>query len=487
MKKVLERKNLLLLISTLLLILALAIPPTVNGDGAEYLGVSLSIKNHFSADLRKNDIVERQGMLLLSTNLSNWTDEMFRKTDYYNYFKSEDNKFYGYHFWGYSALCSVFLPFFLILKVNPLKIFQFTNALLLILLFWWIWYKTTLSDKIKYYLTVITLISPIWFYFKWMHPEIFTYVFIYIGILEFLEKRKVTACLFGAVASLQNPGAIMLPFFIIIYDFIKKMKIDKELISLGLVSLLGLFPYLFYFVHFHKFSLVAAYTTSIHYVTLNKILSLLFDLNFGLIIYIPVLVLGLFYLCFRKNKLAIVTLILLLCIGFVDATQFNWNSDLNLVHRYAFWLIPFIIIVNIKLIEELDVKKLKYMFLIYLITTGFWLVYGLDRAATYYAKFQPIAQFVLNTAPALYNPDADVFAERTTQVESYPIEARLPITYYYKTEMRKTLIKDPKTGKLKYINGKVNFKNIGFKPITIKHKGKKYDLTLHGIVESGKY
>lgn len=480
-----EKKVLLVVITLVLLSVSLILNPYVRGDAPEYMGMTISIKNHITPDLREEDILERD-TLYINSNFKEMPKHLLYKNKYVNYFKAPNGKYYGFHFGAYSLLCALFWPILVALKINPLKVFQFTNALLLILMYWWIWYRTTLSDKLKYYLTGITFISPIWLYFNWMHPEIYTYVFVFIALLEFLEKRKLSACAFAVAASLQNPAAILISFFIMLYSFIKnKFKIDKELVLLGIISLVWFIPYAVCYYNFHFLSLVGKYTTSLEYITLAKILSLFFDLTFGLIVYVPVIVIGFLYACFKKNKLALVSLVLMLLIALVDSTQINWNNDMNLIHRYAFWLIPIMIVSTLNIVEALEWNTLKKVLIIYLITTGFWLVYALDKAATYYAQFQPVAKIVLNIAPSLYNPVPSVFYERTVGEEisfDDTFKDRLPLNYYYGKDKRKTLIYDTKVKKYKYINGKINLTNIKIAPIKIKTKKKIYTLSNHGII-----
>lgn len=473
-----KRTIIFCLISIIFFFVGVLKKPELNGDGYEYLGMSVAIKNHFTPNLLESDITERHNIAHYGVNVKNRPDAIYDSIEYSNYTKSLDGKYYGLHFWLYSGLSTIFLPVFQFLKMNPLKIFQFTNCLLLTLMFWWLLYKTKLSDKLKYYLTAVTFISPIWFYVGWSHPEVFTFVFLYIGLLEFVEKRKITACLFGAIASLQNPAAILFPFFVLLTDLISKRKIDKELFFSGLASLIGLFPYLFYYVHFHKFSLITGIASSLEFISLSKILDLFFDLNFGLIVYIPVLLLILFYSCIRKNKTAVISFLLLTCIAIVDATQFNWNSDMNLLNRYSFWMIPIVLFGSLDFIDSLDSLKIKKIVIAYLVSTGFWLLSALDSGRPSFLTFCPIAKVVFSISPALYNPEPEVFVERTLHSETAFLDI-LPISYYSEHTKRKTLVIDSKTGKFKYINEKTRLK---IEPIKIKFNDEIIFITKHGIV-----
>lgn len=472
----------MILIAVIFLLFGLLKKPEINGDGYEYLGMSISIKNHLTPDLKPSDIPERHKLGHTAENIKTWPDEIFTMIDYSAHSKSLDGKNYDIHFWMYPAFASVLMPVLYFLKLNPLKAFQFTNCLFLILMFWWLLYKTKFTDKLKYSLLVITFFSPIWFYAGWSHPEIFTFVFLYIALLEYFENRIISACFWGSFASVQNPAAILIPFFILVSTLIKKRKIDSELLFSGLVALVGLLPYLFFYWHFHQLSLLSGVAVRMDQISLDKILSLFLDLNFGLIIYIPVLFISLLYLCLKKNKLAIISLILLLCMAFVDSTQVNWNSDMNLLNRYSFWMIPVIIFGLLDLINSIDLQTAKKLFIIYLLTTGFWIIFSFNKNRNNSVNFSPIAKLVLHVCPALYNPIPEVFAEKTMSKETSFYD-KLPLNYYSGTLLRKTLIYDLKEKKYKYINGKLNF---DVKAVKIEYKGKIIYISKSGITKKSR-
>ncbi len=291
--------------------------PDVMGDGYEYVGTTVAIKNHLTPNLLETDLKERREIARRGENITHWPDEIFDRIEYMCYRKTTDGEWYGIHFWAYSMLCAIFLPLFYFLKIDPLKIFQFTNCLLLI------------------------------------------------------------------------------------------------------------------------------------------------------------------YAAIRKNKYAIMSILLLLGMAFVDSTQINWNSGMNLLNRYSFWMIPVIIFGVIDFINTLTKKAIVVLSILYLLTTSVWLPVAFDRYSPNYLYFSPVAKIVLHVCPALHNPEPELFAERTMNKELV-FDHLLPLSYYSRDLKRKTLIKDKVTGKYTYINEKCYF---NIPAIKIEHKGKILIISKKGITK----
>jgi len=437
--------------SSLLLVWSLYTKPKIYGDGWEYLGMTISFANHASPDLLLKDISDRQ-MIANENNLS-----LPESRECSGYFKSLNGNMYSYHFWFYSAVCTIPYLLLKLIGLNLLKVFQFTNSILIIVLFWWINYRSKQDIQVKIWLTIILLFSPVWLYVPWTHPEVFSFVFLFIGLLELLDNSKINACILISIASLQNPSIAIIVAGIILYEIYKEKKISKNIIYLAMSSLIVLMPYIFYWLEFRKFSLIAATSASMKAITYSKVVSLFLDPNFGMFIYIPLLAVILIIQVFYKNKMAIFAAIFLLLIAIINATQHNWNCGMMYIHRYAMWMIPIIIIGTFEFFKKLNRKHFNIFLIIYIFTTGGITSYCLlEYKGNNYVMFSPLSKIILLCAPSLYNPPYDVFAERALGAE-VTFYDKLPISIMNsKGLIRKELILD-KSGSLSYVNGSMDF------------------------------
>lgn len=451
----------ILLFSSILLSCSLLIKPLITGDGREYLGMTVSFKNHMSFDLTLNDIDER--LKLEKLNSIHFPEEL----TYAGYFEDIDGKFYSYHFWFYSLLNVV--PYIILeqFDINPLKSFQLTNCLLYIFLMYKIMFRNNLNNKTKSILLCISLFCPIIFYLNWTHTEVFSYVFLFIGLLNLYENKLKQSMLHTSISALQNPAISIIPLYILFSELIKGRKTlfqDKKKLSsfflLGVISLLNIIPYLFYWMHYRKFSLISSTGyASLDFITFDKIWSLFFDLNFGLIVYVPLLLLVFSYQIYKKGTFSFIAIGILLFISIVSSTQLNWNSGMMYINRYSVWMIPLLIFGTIEFYGKLSFKKAILFVMIYTLTTGIVSAVCLkEHDYSNYLKFGPVAKFAISNFPNLYNPEFEIFYERALGYERLNKE-EFPIEISNNNGLRKMLVLDESSEMMGYVNGGIQLNN----------------------------
>jgi hypothetical protein len=394
--------------------------PKLYGDGQEYLLMSISFSNHLTSNQIESDVEEWKTVL----DKNNFGG----KDNSLGYFEDLKGNWYSYHFWFYSLLCT---PIYLVLKLlhmNELKMFQIANIILMGFAIYTL--ITSKMDRKQKIWMLIGLINPIWLYVPWSHPEVFTFVLLFISLIKWAEKKPVLAALFSAIASWQNPGAAIFTAFVSIKAIIEtftKRKITKSFILTGLSASLVLFPYIWYWVHYNTFSLVGeTYTGSL---SIEKAVSLFLDPNFGMFWYIPVLMLCLGYRLFKRDRKAILALCLLLIIALICSVQLNWNSGSTWVNRYAVWMIPIVIYGTFNITR-------RWVWGATAIVQGGILILCLTYFNDYsYTKFTPLAKTVMTIAPGMYNPPFEVFIER-----SIGREVSAHLLYESNTDEVKTLL-----------------------------------------------
>jgi hypothetical protein len=441
--------QLFIFLAIVLLLYAAFAKPSRTGDGWQYMLMAVSFSNHHSFELTKSDRLYAYNEIAIKNDLQDKFGSQYFRKKKPGYFKALNNKSYSFHFWFYSLIASLFIPLFSFLKLNLLGIFQFTNSILLILLMYWINFHAKLTSKQKFWLTFITLLGPTWYYLKWTHPEIFSFVLLYISLLEYRDNKKISACLFSSLASLQNPAIALFPAFMVGRALIEKRKMDVDILLMSLASAVCLLPSVFYYNYFRVFSLIAKHAVHYDLLSMKRMLSLFFDLNFGMIIFIPMMLLAAVFLCFKKDKNCLGAVFLLLGMALVCSVQGNWNSGMQYIHRYAFWMMPFLFVATLDYFTSFDRKKFMLIVGVFLLTTTIpCLIY---RIIDYkYLDFSPQALLVLNLKPSWYNPEYEVFAQRTTHKLG---TIKFPVVYESKIfGVRKMLVKDENTGLVGYLN-----------------------------------
>ena len=418
------------------------ISPIIIGDGHEYLGMTVSFFNHFTPDLRGEDIALRE-------QIENKNGINFGKNFAYSgYFKSLGGDWYSYHFWIYSLFNLPVFAFLHYFNFNELRSFQITNSLLLIFSLFILLHITNLTRPQKTWLFLFSACSPVLLYVIWTHPEVFTYSFVVVAVAFYFKKDYRLAVLASSLASLQNPPLSILTIYIIIYGWKATGLRFRELSILSVCASISLIPYVFYYSNYHVLSLIVSCgSANISYISFDKIFSLFFDLNFGMLPYIPLLMfLSIFMLIAsiaRKNLVIPSLWLVLIIMATMCSTAGNWNCGMTYINRYSVWMLPLIILIVIYDISKFSSKKINtYLFISFLITlliTGYLLY---NPAGGDYLRFNFISNEVLINTPGLYNPPYDVFAERALGREiewetGFP--DRLPLIFIYNGIPRKAL------------------------------------------------
>lgn len=409
------------------------------GDGHEYLGMTVSFHNHLSPDLIREDIILRK-VIENKNGITFFSEDL----DFSGYFESKSGKWYSYHFWIYSLLNIPAFSLLHKLDLNELRCFQITNTFLLLLSLWAIviFYKG--SSLNKFWFFMLAAFNPVLFYIPWTHPEIFSYSFILLSVIFALNSNFRTAVLTSSIASLQNPAITILPLFFVFACWKWEKCNNKELLMLLLISSISAIPYLFYYINYNTFSLITLCgLANISYVSLNKIGSLFFDVNFGLLPYFPILIpftVIFALISVQKRKWQILQLwALLLLIALICSTQRNWNSGMMYINRYAVLMIPIVLMIAILSTEYFSPKKISTIFTISLIITA--VITGpllINYDGVNYVNNNMLSNYVLTIIPMVYNPPFEVFSERAIHMEVDYI-GYLPVIYAYDGKPRKIL------------------------------------------------
>jgi hypothetical protein len=158
---------------------------------------------------------------------------------------------------------------------------------------------------------------------------------------------------------------------------------------------------------------IARFAADPHLVSLTRLGAYYFDPSQGMIVAAPAIPLLAAYGLLRartRRGLAVLALTLVLMLGLAlpSLSTTNWNSDAAGVMRYAFWGAAPLLFLTFAGLRTLPRWPWIAVGLVLALQAG-----AMRHAMRYgYTEFSPAARFLLDHAPALYNPEPEIFVER---------------------------------------------------------------------------
>lgn len=389
-----------------------------HGDAIEYIVTTEAWIDHASPEIRSSDVA---ALHRLRADGLNTPIETVR---------SRDGATYTMHFWLYSLLCVPAKVVLRLLHGDELEAFALTNALMFVTALCVAWSWGSAVDWRRRSFALLAAAAPGLWYVRWSSPETFSWACVVTALALVDRRRYASAAAIAGVASLHNPPIALLSGAIVLISFSTRRVFPVALAVLGAAtSLLG--P-LFYFIKLGVPSPIAGIATSPSLVSVARTSSLLFDANQGFLPYAPALVIGLPVAVFygaRRRDLGTIAITLAL-VGMIATMQMqkNWNAGCAGIIRYGVWTLP---ILGWLFVRELPGRRSTFAAL------GFELAWQVASAAVHfparedYTEHHWLARLLLDHAPSLYNPDPEIFVERTIHTElpqsDYP--ELLPVAY----------------------------------------------------------
>lgn len=447
----------------LLLFLAVLLaltPPYYGGDVAEYTVETVALASHGSPDIRIED-VDRTLQLapylggplgLLRQGMAAGDEKLYAA-----YMRGRSGKVYSIHALGYPALAVLPFKLFERLGIPPFKAFQVVNyaAVFILGLALWRFFRSGLRALfgVALFLGCAGIL-----YLNWTSPECLSAACLLAGLLLFLCDAPLAAGLLGGVAGLQNPTLV----FFFVFAPLLKLQLDyrrevgltaglaaglRALLTrrtvLGLVAGAALYalPPLFSLATFGVPNVIAKYFTLPELVNATRLVSFYFDLNQGMILGIPGVVLALVLWGGNKGPTARRSLATLaLCGLFTLALMLpslavpNWNSGAAGVMRYAFWASMPILLALLLRLRAASRWPAALLAVVAVLQIGAML-----HASSYvYTRFSPLAKLALTHAPYWYHPEPEIFAERAGNNDDYIWPDKIYV-YEEPGQVRKTL------------------------------------------------
>jgi len=400
-----------------------SLEPYTGGDGLEYYLTNQSFYNHSSFSQRPEDVATLKEIIMPP-----YVESYPVK---YNYFASLTGKLYGCHFWLYPLAAVPAKVLLNRLGGNEERVFQITNALFFLLATYAILFLTKTSFTNRAVFFSLHFFSPILWFINWPQPEVFVYSILTLAFICYLNKSYLVATFFSSLAAMQfQPLAILSLAFALIAlrsFYISEISIPRKLFYCFLVCLalsLNFIPSIWYYSRFAKFNLLSSQGyVSFQSISIGKILAILFDLDTGMLPYMPAVIV-LFSLSLlvilksiRKNIDIIILLLALAATLAACTVNTLWNSGTEGPHRYALYVLPAFVAIIVKYFnqayEKLFVSLAVFSIFLQILITGNNGFY--EYRGPTYLMHSSVAKFFLDYAPKLYNPPFDVFAVRSLE------------------------------------------------------------------------
>lgn len=447
-------KTLYILLSFIILIIVFSVrPPNIEGDGHEYILMSQSFLNHGTPKIVEGDDVRDivnafrkeipsfKSGLLICGNEKDCSNSRYTMS---GYFKDKHGDYYSYHF---SFLSLVNTPALLLtnyLDKAPTKSFYLTNVLFFLVAVFFILF--VLKESLFYRLLLLFfLIGQTTFaYLKWPHPEAMTMSLLIIALCLVKVNKSLPASIVFAFSSLQYPPLGLVAAIVLFYgimvdvmaspskkisDIINNRKQLFKYIGYSIVSgTIVLIPSIFYFYHYGVPNIIAVSSASISLISIQRFISLHYDLNQGSILLYPIILvlipifafISLFNIKNKSNRIVILFVILSIISSIPSLTTLNWNAGSVNVMRYSFWISVPLVFAFVEFLLNINNKKILItVAIISIFSQASIYIYQYKEKyfSTRYVTFSPMSMWMFSHFPTIYNPIPEIFIERAFQID----------------------------------------------------------------------
>lgn len=425
---------------------------SLTGDGYEYMLTMHALFEHASPNITLADVDSLKqsagGMPNYGGTLADLMPLLHEhllapeKTPAYTYtiMPNDAGQFYGIHFGLYSLMA---LPFYALLKAFGMHpYYAFTLLNLAFCAGACLYIRRAMPERSSLAM-LLFLLSGTPFYLNWTGPEVVTASCVLIACLAALRGQAGLAILLAGLAASQNPPIFLLIPFAVAYrvlivrypklqwpDSVAPAVGKRELILAAAGILLTLAPYAFFQWVFGTPSVIARDFNDPAFITAARLFSLFFDLDQGMVVGSPglllALLLGLVLLPgqMRSRWLAVFALVLgvVILMALPALSTINWNSGCVVMARYSYWLSMPLLAVTL-LAARLSSPKSGVALLLggAALQVVVFFSTGLLGEKTIYYKHLPPARWALSHFPERYNPEAEIFHARTQEAVILPL------------------------------------------------------------------
>ncbi|MBE6968690.1 MAG: hypothetical protein E7442_01030 [Ruminococcaceae bacterium] len=359
-----------------------------------------------------------------------------------------------FYFPTYSIACLPLLCLFRILKLPVVYAFPLTNLLAYAGMLWLVHRRLNISHGRRLMLILLLAFGTIRFYYTWVSAEVLIAALLGCAMVFWHNRQWNRAALFLSVAGTMNPTALAAGLFMIAeflreeYAGLKAKSFGKEYfppallrtVKFGCCFLVGLLPFAYNYYHTGYINLTASYDNFLIDGSLvwAHMRAYLFDLNFGILPYYPLLLplaflMAVISLIRRKPRFAVMFAAFLATV-FAYSFMSHINSGMTGIARYSAWSVLILLFAITVFWDDCFAGKasagaVNTCICLLLGTSLLWESYMVYICKPLlYTEMMPPASYALDTHPALYNPLPSTFYSRIAHTDGgYDYET--PVLY----------------------------------------------------------
>jgi hypothetical protein len=411
---------------------------SLRGDVDEYALMTIALANHYSPDVQMTDV--RQAQQLMPNHkayLQQIADgiEAGRQVPRPGFYRGLNGKVYAIHFFAYSALAVLPFKFLQMLGREPLESLLLVNLSFIFVLGLGLFRFFGSSKKASLGLSFFFFCGGL-NYLYWSGPETMSAAALCAALLFYVLGNYLSASILIGLAAMQNPPLILAVMFLPLLHVAMRYQSKDSLLQnlrqeLPLRALFGggiavcalLLTMAFNWSVFAVPNIIVKVATSTDFISWQRLHSLFFDWNQGMIVGQLGIWLAICLLFFtaREGCISLARRLLLLVIAVCFSVSLaipalstgNWNSGAIGMMRYAFWggmPLLFIFLFFLKHVADNNRNFVRTILFIQFICTV--------SAYTYDdVHHSPVAKLFLKFAPGLYNPEPEIFVERSLHLD----------------------------------------------------------------------
>lgn len=357
-----------------------------------------------------------------------------------NLYAAQNGKIYPWYGGGYSAFC---LPFKFLLKffgLNQSYAFAFANFFIYMTALLYVFFFLRKERKTVFLVILALACSPTFLYSTWASAEIFIFGFIVLSLVNYINDHYKRAAVYISVAGAMNSTAMVLGIVYIfdylwqifsgirnINDFYHVLKENfLKILSFGICFLPSLTTYLYNLLHMGTLELQAALGFAQTKGWFGRFTTYLFDLNLGyMTFYFIVFFLWIavfIYAMIKRERKAVMLSVAFLGVVAAYSLTMHINCGMKGIARYSAWAAPIFLFAFISQYEQcinsnLMKKGVTSLIVVSCLLTSLVLVWFAKYNNFNCVSYTPIAAFMLDKCPQLYNPYPYTFISRTNHID----------------------------------------------------------------------